>query len=553
MKNYFLTDEKTLVRKFKEMIISLILEFRIPKDDILETYLNIIYLGQSGVFEIRGYGSAADFYFQNSIDKLDLSQCALLAAIVNSPGVFHPVKHPERAKKRRDRILTKMLEREMISQEEFQEAGLSPLPRKVKTNLAASVPYYVDAVNKKLKELGIKNHSGLKVYTAMDFQSQKLAEKAVIRGLEHFEKTHPVIKKIKEKKSISLQGVLLASNPQTGEVTAIVGGRHFSSSPFNRATETLRQVGSVFKPIVYLTSIMSLDKKGKAYSPLSLLNNSPFHYEYEGQIWEPRNYDNNFSPPVPLFYAFKESMNVPTARLAVDVGLKSIISTARSLGVESELKEFPSLSLGAFELSPLEVLRVYNTLSQMGMKRKLQIIKSVINHRGKILYSHGDSFREDRSFEELSPKKSSGPDRTEQRFFQRVGGTREAFAVLIGMMKEIFKSGTARVAKKMGFHRIAAGKTGTTSKTRDAWFAGFTPFHTAVVWVGYDDGTSHTLTGASGALPIWVQYMNEITKFHINQDFDFPDTVEKRKFSVKDLIELGVPPEKAVDTELIFN
>ena len=568
VKNYFLTNEKTLIRKFKELIISLILEFRISKDDILEIYLNIIYLGQSGIFEIRGYGSAADFYFQNSIDQLNLHQCALMAAIVNSPGVFNPVKYPERAKERRDRVLARMLKQNLISQEEFQEAVVSPLPERVKSDLAVSAPYYVSAVNRKLKELGIRDHSGLKVYTAMDFLSQKLAEKAVIQGLEYFEKNHPVIKKLKEKKSLFLQSVLLAGNPETGEVTAIVGGRSFLSSPFNRATESRRQVGSVFKPIVYLTSIMSVDKNGQNYSPKSILDNAPFRYEYEGQVWEPRNYNNHFSAPVPLFYAFKESMNIPTARLAMGVGLKSIIDVARSLGVESELKEFPSLSLGAFELLPIEVLKVYNTLSQMGLKRKLQIVKSVVNHDGEVLYSHQDSsvgnqLEKDKPLHAFSSKKDLSvknqvqknpflKNRTEKSFSKKVEGTKEDFAVLIGMMKETFKSGTARGARKMGFHRIAAGKTGTTSETKDAWFAGFTPFHTAVVWVGYDNGTPHTLTGASGALPIWSQYMGEITKFHVNQDFYFPDTVEKRRFSTKELIQWGVPTEKAVDTELIF-
>ncbi len=560
VKNYFLTDEKTLVRKFKEIIISLILEFRIPKDDILETYLNIIYLGQSGVFEIRGYGSAADFYFQKPIDQLNLSQCALLAAIVNSPGRFHPVKYPEKARKRRDRVLSRMLEQKIISREEFQEAMFFTLPQKTKSSLAASAPYYVDAVNRKLKELGIKNHSGLKVYTAMDPQSQKLAEEAISRGLLFFEENHPVIKKLRGEKSLSLQGVLLASNSQTGEVTAIVGGRNFSSSPFNRAIESQRQVGSVFKPIVYLTSLISLGQNKKVYNPKSLLNNAPFRYEYEGQVWEPENYDNNFSGPVPLFYAFKESMNVPTARLAMDLGLKPIIRTARFLGVKSELKEFPSLSLGAFELSPLEVLRVYNTLSQMGLKKELQIIKSVINLHGEVLYFHQNLSQTDPSMKDfvkqdsgIFPKK--GPSRgnqSRQNRLQKVMGTKEDFAVLIGMMKETFKSGTARGAVKMGFHRIAAGKTGTTSETRDAWFAGFTPFHTAVVWVGYDDGTPHTLTGASGALPIWSQYMGAITKFHVNQDFGFPDTMRKQKFSARELIQWGVPPEKAIDTELVL-
>lgn len=525
VKNYFLTPEKTIRRKIKEIIISLIFEFRVSKDDILETYLNIIYLGQSGVFEVRGYGSASEFYFQKSIEHLQLADCALLAAIVNNPGRYNPVRHPEQAQKRRERVLTKMLELNHITQEEFDQAKAAPLPTELQTRMSASAPYYVDAVNKKLKDVGIDDLAGLHVYTALDPKAQQFAEKAVVKGIDFFEKNIPLIKKLKEQENKNLQGSLLASNPLTGEVVAIVGGRSFQSSPYNRAIESQRQVGSVFKPIVYLTALTE-DSEKRSYSPLSRLDNAPLKLEYDRQVWEPHNYDGQYSAPLPLFYSLKESKNIPTARLAMDVGLDRVIATARKLGVTSSLREYPALALGAFELKPLEVLQVYNTISQLGLKQELQIVKLVSNQKGKNLYVH----------EPLS---------------EQVGNP-EDFAVLIGMMKETLISGTGAYSRKMGFRHIAAGKTGTTSDTRDAWFAGFTPFHTAVVWVGYDDGTSDKLTGASGALPIWTNYMREISKNYANRDFSFPTTVRKESFSASDLIELGVPEEKAKETELIF-
>lgn len=527
VRNYFLTLDKKLSRKIKEIVMSLIFEFRVSKDDILETYLNIIYLGQSGVFEVRGYGSAAPFYFQKEVDELNLSECALLAAIVNSPGRYNPIKHPEKAKQRRERVLTKMMEEELISLDEFNEAKETPLPKKLKTVSSASAPYYVDAVNKKLKEVGITDLSGLNVYTALDPQAQSKAEKAVKKGIKYFENNHPVIKKIKEEKEQPLQAALLASNPLTGEVVAIVGGRNFSSSPFNRAIESQRQVGSVFKPIVYFTALSNLDPMGAPYTPISMINNSPLKHEYDGQVWEPRNYDKTFSGPVPMFFALKESMNVPTARLAIEVGLDKIVDTAYGLGVSSRLQSFPSLSLGAFELNPLEVLKTYNTLSQMGLKQELQIVKLVTDQREEVLYEH-----------------DAMPEQV---------GNIEDYALLIGMMKETLNTGTGRYSRAMGFNHMAAGKTGTTSDTKDAWFAGFTPFHTAVVWVGYDNNTSHTLTGASGALPIWTNYMREVSKNYSNLDFDFPMEFVHREFLESDqLIELGVPEEKAQRTELIF-
>ncbi|MEM7647313.1 MAG: penicillin-binding transpeptidase domain-containing protein, partial [Pseudomonadota bacterium] len=268
------------------------------------------------------------------------------------------------------------------------------------------------------------------------------------------------------------------------------------------------------------------DQMGAPYTPVTRLENSPYKLEYDRQIWEPRNYDGKFSEPLPLFFALKESKNVPTARLAVDLGLDKVINTARALGIESPLKEYPSISLGAFELKPLEVLKAYNTLSQLGLKQELQIVKLVNNIRGDTLYAH-DPFSEQ-------------------------VGEKADYAVLIGMMKETLISGTGAYSRKMGFRHIAAGKTGTTSDTRDAWFAGFTPFHSAIVWVGYDDGTPHKLTGASGALPIWTNYMREVSKQYANREFDYPENVHRETYTIEKMLELGIPEAKIKDTELIF-
>lgn len=526
VKNYFLSPEKTITRKLKEIIISLIFEFRVSKDEILETYLNVIYLGQSGVFEVHGYGSASEFYFQKPISELDLAECALLAAIINNPGRYNPVRFPEHAKERRTRVLNKMVENDRLTEDEKNEAMEKSLPTQIKKTSSASAPYYVDAVNNILDELGIKDHSGLEVFTALDPHAQQLAQKAVTEGIESFEKGIPSIVKIKTEKKLNLQAALLASNPLTGEVVAIVGGRDYRTSPFNRAIDSQRQVGSVFKPLVYLTAIKNPDPMGALFTPLTRLNNAPYKLEYDRQTWEPRNYDGKFSAPLPLFFSLKESKNVPTARLAMEVGLGEIIQTAQSLGIQSKLMEFPSLALGAFEIKPLEVLQAYNSISQMGLKQELEIVKLVKDVRGDTLYVHNP-------------------------ISEQVGDPQD-YAVLVGMMKETLISGTGAWSRQMGFRHFAAGKTGTTSDTRDAWFAGFTPFHTAVVWVGYDDGTPHKLTGASGALPIWTHYMKDISKAYANRDFDFPETVHREILSRDQLLELGVPEEKAKDTELIF-
>ena len=527
VKNYFLTPEKTIRRKITEIIISLILEFRISKDDILETYLNIIYLGQQGVFEVRGYGSASEYYFQKPLSKLSLADCALMAAIVNSPGRFNPFRHKERALKRRKKVLGEMLKHQMVSQVEYDEALKYPLPKKAKKQFSASAPYFVDAVKKKLSSLGIKNTAGLKVYTTLDPQAQQFAQKAVRDSLKYFEKNREQIKKIRLEQKQNLEAALISSNPLTGEITALVGGRQFATSPYNRAIDGHRQVGSIIKPVVYLTALRSESSEGVPYKPMTLIENSPFSHEYDGQKWSPQNYDKNFSEPVPLFYALKESMNVPTARLGIQVGLENVISTARELGVTSELKAFPSLSLGAFELKPIEVLQVYSTISQLGKKQPLHIIKKVLNPLDELVY------------QEETPLE--------------LVGDRKSFAILIGMMKETLNSGTGRASRLMGFSHSAGGKTGTTSNTKDAWFAGFTPFHCAVVWVGYDKNIPMGLTGASGALPIWTNYMKKIAKQYANREFDFPQGVKEQLMRVDELAVTGIPQKKLKPTLLIVD
>lgn len=524
VKNHFLTPEKTLIRKIKEIFISLILELRVSKDQILETYLNIIYLGQSGVFEVRGYGAASDFYFQKPLDRLNLPDCALLAAIVNSPGRYNPVRYPERTLERRTRVLEKMVEHQFISQDEFQESAEAPLPKKLNRYLADSASYYVDAVNKQLKINGIQDRSGLMIYTALDPTAQRIAENVVRSGIQKLEDNYPEIKRLKTEEKKNLQALLISSDPLSGEVTALVGGRNFASSPYNRAVESRRQVGSIFKPIVYLTALTRTEEP--TYTPLTLLNNSPFKYEWERQTWEPKNYDNKFSQPVPLFYALKESLNVPTARLGLDAGLKEVIEMAKALGIQSPLKEYPALSLGAFEVAPLEILETYNTLARFGMGRPLQILKMVQNKQGEVLFK-AESEEEQRTNESET-------------------------AVLVGMMKETLRTGTGQSSRWRGFDNFAAGKTGTTSDNKDAWFAGFTPEHSAVVWIGFDDGTSLGLTGASGALPLWTDYMKEVTQSHTNKDFDWPKDVEEKVMSVSELLDLGVPEDKAIETRLIF-
>lgn len=529
VKNFFLTPEKTIKRKVTEQIMAFLVESRFSKDEILENYLNIIYMGQNGPFQLRGYGSASKHYFNKPISSLNLSECALLASLVNSPGRYNPFNHPERATARRSLVLDKMLELEMISTEDANTSKNKELPPKPKRILTEPAPYYVQAVLKQIEELEIDPSDGLKIYTYLNPTAQEIGQTHLSNEVQRLETD---FKKLSELKASgkNLQAALLSVDLRSNGIIAMIGGRGFKSTQYNRARDSRRQVGSIMKPFVYLTALESLTPEGEDYSPLTMISDEKLNYRYEGQQWSPSNYDNKTHGTVPLFVGLKESLNIATARLGIDVGLSAIVDLAKRLGVESEVKALPSLSLGAFELSVWEVARAYAALAHMGEYKEIRMIQRVENSKGELLWQAEDEFK--------------------------TVATPQAVAKLVGMMKQTLKNGTARSTQWRGFTRPAAGKTGTTSDTKDAWFAGFTPYILTVVWVGYDDNTHHGLTGSSGAVPLWTQYMKDFASTLPADDFEWPEGVEIRELSVSDLSELyeGVenmePPTEPI--ELIY-
>ncbi len=529
VKNYFLTPEKTIKRKLIEIIISVLLEARASKDDILETYLNIIYLGQSGTFQIRGYAAASDYYFNKPLQQLELPECALLAAIVNSPGLYNPFSKPENAQKRRELVLSKMLEYQMITETEEKLANQAALPTKpARLNVTETAPYFIDAVRRQLQALDLEEEMGLKIFTTLRLSDQSAAQNSVQKHLSRLESTNKKIKKLKEARHI-LEGVLVSADPQTGEVLALVGGRSFRTTQFNRALDSQRQVGSIFKPLVYLTALKNVDDIGEPYTPTTLITDEKKTYRYDNQSWSPDNYEKKFNGQVPLYFALKQSLNAATAELGMKVGLEKVIETARELGVTARLEPFPSLSLGAFEMSPLQVLDLYSTISRFGDQLPHTFIRSVEDGQNQILYT-------------FQGKRTIAQDHTSP-------------AVLVGILKQTLLSGTARFAINLGFTHPAAGKTGTTSDYKDAWFAGFTPHQVAIAWVGYDDNTAHGLTGASGAVPIWVDYMNQTAALQPPDDFVWPEGVHSKNLNAGDLSSLGVldkNPNEPLSIDLIF-
>lgn len=497
VKNYFLSSEKTIKRKLTEQLMAVLLELNTDKDTILQNYLNVNYMGANGPFQVVGFGAASQHYFQKPLESLDLAECALLAAIVNSPGRYNPFRKQENATKRRSRVLAKMLENEMIDESQKTEAEAKPLPIKTSPILSEPAPYYVQAVLRKVKELEITGERGLKIFTSLDLRAQEAAQTTLLEKTKGLENWFKHLKDIKEKEKKSLQSSLISIDINTGGVVALVGGRSFKNTQYNRVLDSKRQVGSTMKPFVYLAALESLQSDGTTYNAMTPLQDSIFTHKYEGQEWSPKNYGGKYFGQVPMYFALKNSLNTATAKLGLEVGLDSIIDVARRFGIEANLKPLPSITLGAFEIRPWEMATAYTAVARLGERIDLSLVDEIRDSNNSLLFKR-----------ETNPEPVSSP---------------EATAALIGMMKQTLVSGTAKASAQMGFKAVAAGKTGTTSDSKDAWFVGFTPDLLTIVWVGYDDNTSHGLTGASAALPIWTAYMNKALNNYPNRDFNWPE------------------------------
>lgn len=502
VKNYFLTPEKTLRRKLKEQIMSLLLELRVDKDEILANYLNVIYMGQRGVFQVRGFAAAADHYFSKSLNDLSLSDCALLAAIINNPGRFHPSKHPDRALARRNLVLARMLELNMITAEEKSGAEAASIEAHDLNILSEPAPYFVSAAFDEIKRLNLNDEEGLKIFTALNPRLQEVAQ---VKAGEHVTKLEAQMA-LKRKLTSPLQVALISVDVASGGIEALVGGRSFKLNQFNRVATSRRQPGSLFKPFVYLAALESGD-----YHADSQIEDAPWSYNYEGQKWSPQNYDHQFRGPVTLQTALSQSLNVPTAKLATQVGLNSIAELAHRLGIESELPVVPALSLGAGEVKPIELAQAYLTLARLGSRVPIHLFDRVLTGQNEVLFA-------------------AEKPKTE---VVRADYIRE----LISMMQETFASGSAKAALGWGITEkmqawqsrhsnrsepfdnaednpfflrpLPAGKTGTTSDTKDTWFVGFTSDRLTLVWVGFDDNSPTGMAGASAALPLWYNVQFE--------------------------------------------
>ncbi|HUP01807.1 MAG TPA: PBP1A family penicillin-binding protein [Gemmatimonadota bacterium] len=476
VKNYYLTADRTYRRKFTEGLMAAILEIKYPKEAILEAYLNEIYFGQRGSSSIMGIEEAARFYFGKSVREIDLSQAALLAGLIRDPGGYNPHRQPERALERRDLVLRLMHDQDRLTDDQHARARNERLLVRGAEPHFNDAPYFVDYVLRELAERyprSLLESQGLRIFTTLDMELQVAAQQALVEGLEHLEEGYPRL----EKRAGELEGAVVVIDPQTGFVRAMIGGRDYQTSQFNRAEQAERQPGSTFKPFVYLTAFLTPGR----WNPATTIEDVPFEVVSGGEVWAPDNYDDTYHGSVTLRNALANSMNVATSRLALEVGLNRVTRTAHEAGIEGRLRPLPSLALGAFEVTPLDLASAYATLANGGIRTEPLSILSAVDDEGHVVQ------RQEVEMERVLPA--------------------DAVYLVNHMLQDVFDRGTARRARPLGYGGRAAGKTGTTNSTRDAWFVGYTTEIVALVWVGYDDNEPIGLHGDRGALPIWVEFM----------------------------------------------
>ena len=495
-KNFFLPPRKTIARKLREAELTLALELRYSKKQILEMYLNHIYLGQTGVRGIYGVEEASGFYFSKPAKDLSLEEAALLAGIIHAPNRYQLSRNPQAAGERRSFVLSRMRKLDMITESEFHRASGTPVKIQTGESPVHLSSYFIDYIMRITKdELESERlyHGGYRYYTTLDPVLQAAAEEAVTRGLETI-----------EKKALPahepLQAALIAVDPKTGWMTAMVGGRRYAQTQFNRALDAKRQPGSAFKPFVLLAALsQSLEKHG-TMTLSTLISGEPISLPTPEGIWTPTNFENKSYGKITIRKAIEDSVNTATVRLADEVGFEEVLKTARKAGITSPLLHVPSLALGSFEVTPVELAYAYTTIASGGIRYERFPLFSVTTADGDRIITRKVKRR--------------------QVFDPRI-------TYLAGYALEgVLTRGTAREAKALKINFPVSGKTGTTNGNRDSWFVSYTPDVVCAVWVGYDSGADTGLTGAAGALRINARFLHTLYSQSGPQPVAAPDGIE---------------------------
>jgi penicillin-binding protein 1B len=487
-RNFFLTPQRTIRRKLREIFIALLLEQRLTKEQIFELYANQIYLGQRGSFAIYGLGEGAKSYFNKDVSSLTLPEAALLAALIRGPNLYSPYRYPARALERRTLVLRRMLETGYITAAEAESASAATLGVISGNVEATQAPYFVDMVKDQLlqqfPERDLLSQS-YRIYTTLDLDFQRAASDAVRLGMVEVDKQLDKRLRAKEasaREPMQPQVALIALDPRSGELRALVGGRNYGWSQLNHVLAR-RQPGSSFKPFVYAAALSSgVDGSQPVVTPATQLVDEPTLFQFGDLPYEPENYKQEYHGVVTVREALAHSLNVATVRLAEMVGYAKVRNLAVAAGVNRDLLATPAIALGAYVATPLEIVGAYTVFADSGEYVEPRFILAVNDHSGRMLWRSSRVGRQ-----VLDPRVSY---------------------LMVSLLESVVNSGTAAGVRSRGFTLPAAGKTGTS---HDGWFVGFTPSLLAVVWVGYDDDRELKLSGASAALPVWTEFMKRAT------------------------------------------
>jgi penicillin-binding protein 1A len=506
-RNLFLTRERTMSRKIKEAILALRIERVYSKDEILQMYFNQIYFGDGAY----GVQAASRIFFGKNIEELNLAECALLVGLPRNPREYSPRRHPEVALRRRNLVLSLMRDERIITKEEYESAAnalLGVTPGRMSANQA---PYFIETVRQYLDERYGTNQiyeGGLKVYTTLDLDMQRAAEMVLEKDMCELEKTmqyrvrrceltaEEQARTKQEDFTAYVQGAVVIIDPRNGYVKALIGGRDFRDSPFNRAIQAKRQPGSAFKPFIYTAAI------DNQFKPSDVIEDEPVSFiGAEGKFWTPHNYDNIFRGPVTLRYALQLSINIPAIKLLRSVGPTTVASYARRMGLRSPIENDLSIALGTSEVSLIELTSAFAVFANEGIRAEPIMVLRVQDKEGRVL--------------------EKDTARTEEAL------NAETSYIMTSMLKSVVDHGTGYDARLRGFLEPAAGKTGTTDDFTDAWFIGFTPQIVAGVWVGFDKKKplGPGMTGNRVALPIWTDIMLAASKLYKFSDFPVPQGV----------------------------
>ena len=478
-RNLWLARDKNWKRKMREALITFHLERKLSKQQIFEDYCNAVYLGGQGTFSISGFGQAARAYFNKDLQKLNLTESAMLAGLIQRPSYLNPFRNPERVRERRNVVLALMRENKYITRAEYDNAVAAPLGLHPGASELSESQYFLDiaseAASRKLEDR--QSSGSVEVYTTIDLRLQRAAEQAIANGMQLVDKELAARRKRGEPVGPRPQVALIALDPRTGEVKALCGGRDYASSQLDRVLSK-RPPGSVFKPFVYTAALNTAIAGGDpVLTPASSVDDSPTTFEYGNETYSPSNFKHQFMGRVTLRYALAHSLNVATVKVGEMAGFDKVVAVAHQAGLNEDIQPTPAVALGAYQVSPLEIAGAYTMFANNGVRVQPAFISSIRDQSAE-LYHH-------------------------QPEMSRVLDPRVAF-VMVDMLQEVMRSGTAAGVRARGFKLPAAGKTGTS---HDGWFAGFTSQLLCVVWVGFDDYSELGLEGAHSALPIWTEFM----------------------------------------------